>query len=223
MKFNLYDTENENLNMFDVEVNMSTKEENTMLVKATFGKDYENKFEDTATADMWGRKSVVSIKLVRVNEDFDDRADKNRRESESGVLDDNAPNRFQYFLEGFYVDISKNDMEYDSEKEYFKGMGHTILCWVLDMIDESKQSILLLQALGTGNAIQQERLVNYYKRIGFSTCVKLSNGSEVFSNGAVCMFAPMSSLFNKCKGRFEGKISNQSTGGDTFSEFRSFK
>ena len=93
------------------------------------------------------------------------------------------------------------------------------------MIDDSKTAILLLQALGSPSAKKQESLVHYYERLGFSTCVRVENDSNIFSNGAVCMYAPMSTLFQECKGRFGGRFGTtegtQNPKADPFDQFRS--
>lgn len=201
MIFNLYDKSGQyqNLNLLDANVNL---DKNHMTVTVHFGKDYEKTFNSEAIEEEIcdSTNKLVTISLYKVDQDFEIYSEKNQASSGSPI-DKNAPNRLNYFMEGFYVDIRKDCPLSDEEQSYFKGMGHIILCWVLDMIDDSLDSTLLLQALSPKSSTQGG-LVDYYKRLGFSTCVSVSNNDPMLSKGAVCMFSPMSNLFQECKSRF---------------------
>ncbi len=201
MIYNLYDKAGkyQDLNLLNANVKL---EKNHMTVTVHFGKDYAQTFNSEAIEEEICDNSneLIKISLYKVNQDFEIYSDKNQKSSGSPI-DKNAPNKLNYFMEGFYVDIRNDCPLSDEENLYFKGMGHIILCWVLDMIDDSLTSTLLLQALSP-RASTQKGLVDYYKRLGFATCVNVSENDPILSKGATCMYSPMSNLFQECKSRF---------------------
>lgn len=202
MIFNLYDKSGkyQDLNLLDANVKV---DKNHMKVSIHFGKDYEKTFNSEAIEEEIcdNTNELVKISLYKVDQNFEIYSEKNQTNSGSPI-NPNAPNKLQYFMEGFYVDVRKDCPLSDEEESYFKGIGHIILCWILNMIDDSLESILLLQALSPKPSTQRG-LVDYYKRLGFSTCVSVSDDNPILSKGATCMYSPMLNLFRECKNRFE--------------------
>lgn len=202
MLFNLYDKSGkyQDMNLLNVNVNI---EGGSMSVKVFIADDFEKAFGDENLFGHWLKsKEVIKITLERVNHDLETYSEKNQTRIEDHI-DENAPNKIQYVLSGFYVYVRDHLAFSEEERNYFKGMGHNILCWILCKLNKSSDAILLLNAYDGGTIPKQKKLVQYYEKIGFETCVKTSNGPyDIISRGAVCMYSPISSLFKECKNRF---------------------
>ena len=124
-------------------------------------------------------------------------------------LHEDTPLEYEYHLGGFYV-RARSDLRTPEEIEFFKGIGHDLLCWLLSQIDASGESFFALEADGSRSAdpatrtAQQKSLVNYYKKIGFKVCAKEEDHPR-FYNSAVCMYGKFSDIVQKCNSRFDIK------------------
>lgn len=114
-----------------------------------------------------------------------------------------APAKYDYLLNALYLHI-KPHLVTPQEKEFFKGIGTRLLCWMLTKIDATGDKILALEADGTSELDPAERirlqksLVAFYERLGFRTCAA-DVEERRFWNSSVCMYAKFSDVLSNCR------------------------
>ncbi len=112
-----------------------------------------------------------------------------------------TPDAYAYLLDGFY--FPKNDIKTSEGKRFFRGIGHSILCWLLRHIDPTGESIFALSADGAESEVpaeiasQQSNLVSYYERLGFRTCAEKVEDPRFF-NAGVCMYGTFNDIIGNC-------------------------
>lgn len=125
-------------------------------------------------------------------------------------LHEETPIMYEYHLGAFYVH-AREELVTRDEVEFFKGIGHNLLCWLLNQIDVSGESVFALEADGSPSVdpetktAEQKSLVAYYKNIGFKVCAKEEDHSR-FYNASVCMYGKFSDIIQRCNhSRFDIK------------------
>lgn len=123
--------------------------------------------------------------------------------SSSRTLRRDTPQYYSYLLSFFYVRV-KDHLILEAERNFFKGIGASLLCWLLRKIDNSGESILALEADGSSSSDpecrtrDQKSLVAFYEKLGFKVCAK--EVDEVrFWNSAVCMYSKFSNVISNCQ------------------------
>ena len=173
-----------------------------------FGKDYQKTFGNDLNE--YRDKPVVEINLVNDDSDisglmpseddeiFDKDDEEYDRHSIFTPLAVETPTKYKYRLSAFYV-LIKEKLETEKEKEFFRGVGHSLLCWIFSEANLGSNSILSLEASGDGD---QEELVKYYTKLGFKTCSDLSNVPRKWYDSAsasgICMYSTVNNLNNIC-------------------------
>lgn len=185
-------------NMIDVTV---SDEDGDIYVDATLGTDYFRVFGEGSIPGWRAGDPVVSLLL---SEHFGFTEDYSR----DFLLKRDTPRKFNYLLERFYVTV-KPKLVTAEEKEFFRGMGFSILCWYMKKMDEESGSdlVLILEAFDSPTVSKQEKLVAYYEKIGFATCSsppsKTLRTREYFYSGMVCMYALVKDFLGGCRSRFK--------------------
>ena len=230
MIYNLTETQGPyiGLNLIDADV---TSEDEVLRLEVRFGKDYENLFGDELVDKMHGEK-LVSITLVFDDDDIadlmtdedDEIYDKNSTEYDKDAqfipVSKGTPKTYKYRLAEFYVHVKKH-IKTQKEQDYFRGIGHTLLCWVLDKLNINSSEILALEASGDGD---QKGLVEFYKKIGFKTCGNISKMADKWwessSASGICMYTTIGHFKRICsvkERKFIGTLD------EPFKKFESFK
>ena len=196
-----------------------------------FGKDYEDFFGDELPGEMED-KELVSITLVVDDDDIaalmtpedDDTFDKNSTEYDEDAkfipVSKGTPKTYKYRLAAFYVHVKKT-IKTQEENDYFRGIGHALLCWVLDQLNLNPSEILSLEASGDG---EQKGLVEFYKKLGFKTCGNVSKMSDKWWNSSsasgICMYTTIAHFKRICSNKqrkFIGKVD------EPFKNFENFE
>ena len=224
----LYRLVENGLNLIDIKVDIENSQKSKIVtIDASFGKDYSKLF-GSETEDEWDEDNpIIHITLVRgddntedllptdLTEYFGDDDDpefvKNYKFLDLGLKKD-TPRVYQYRLSKFYVFVKKA-LSTKEECSFFKGAGHGVLCWVLNRIDPDGKSIFPLEADGSSETdsnreVSQISLVNYYKKLGFTTCADVENAPKSAFRDHVCMYSTFWNLQKKCNNRFTGTISD---------------
>jgi len=208
MFFRLFEQDGEyaNKNLLNANVIKKDKE---LDARFYFSKDYKETFGNDLF-DKFDGKPVVEINLVidKVNlmsglmtseddEIFDKENENYDKNSIFIPLSNDTPETYQYRLSAFYV-LVKEQLNTVAEKHFFRGIGYSLLCWILSDFHGSN-NILALEASGDGD---QEDLVKYYKKLGFKTCSDISNVPkkwyESVSASDICMYSTLSNLKSVC-------------------------
>ena len=218
MIFHLYEEEGEyaNKNLLDAEINYDDGK--TIECRIRFGKDYKKTFGDNGMVkryenankpvgkiDIYEDNSPIEDLLINEDSDIFDKNNFDEYDPKSVYypIASDTPRRYRYRLAGFYVDVKKH-LETQKEKEYFRGIGHSILCWIFSATKTGKgmekQNIFTLEASGSSG--DQEGLVRYYKKLGFKTCADLSTATSEWyhssSASGVCMYSTVENLLKIC-------------------------
>jgi len=218
-------TEN-GLNVIDIKVDIEISQDvKIVTIDASFGKDYSKLF-GSSTVDEWDEDDpILHITLVSgddetqdllptdLREHFGEGEDpefvKNYKFFDLGLKKD-TPRVYQYRLSKFYVFVKKA-LTTKEEHSFFRGAGHAVLCWVLNRIDPDGKSIFSLEADGsseTGSKREDSQisLVNYYKKLGFTTCADVEGAPKEAFRDQVCMYSTFWNLQKNCNNRFTGTI-----------------
>jgi len=214
------------LNVIDIKVDIEISHDvKIVTIDASFGKDYEKLF-GSSTVDAWDEDDpILHITLISgddntedllptdLTEHFGEGEDpefvKNYKFIDLGLKKD-TPKIYQFRLAKFYVFVKKA-LETKKEHSFFRGAGHAVLCWVLNRIDPAGNSIFSLEADGSSETgIERETsqisLVNYYKKLGFTTCADVENAPKEAYGTSICMYSTFQNLQKKCNNRFTGNI-----------------
>ena len=209
-------------NVIDIKVDIELSQDvKIVTIDASFGKDYVEIF-GSSTVDEWDEDDpILHITLANGNDDtsgllptdlsehLSEGEDPDYKFLNLGLKKD-TPEVYQYRLSKFYVFVKKA-LTTKKEHSFFKGAGHAVLCWVLNKIDPDGDSIFSLEADGSYTTdVKREdaqiSLVNYYKRLGFTTCADVENAPRSAFSEHVCMYSTFSNLQDKCNNRFTGSI-----------------
>jgi hypothetical protein len=209
MIFNLYEEEGKyaNKNLLNATI---INDGDTLDCRFFFGEDYKTTFGNDLIEKNKGNL-VVEISFVidsdnlmyglmtsEEDEIFDKEDDEYDRTSIFIPISTDTPRNYQYRLSAFYVWI-KEKIDTDIEKKFFKGIGHSLLCWIFSETNLGLDSILALEASGDSS---QKGLVNYYKGIGFKTCSDISNVPinwyDSASAAGICMYSTVQNLNKIC-------------------------
>ena len=174
-----------------------------------FGKDYKKTFGNKLFKQFSGKplieinliidNSNMSDLVVKENDDiFDKESSEYDKDSLFIPLSSDTPSTYKYRLSAFYV-LVKDFIESEKEKTFFGGIGHSLLCWVFSKANLGTNNILALEASGDGN---QEELVKYYTKLGFKTCIDVSNVPKRWFDSSIasgiCMYSTIDNFNNVC-------------------------
>ena len=206
-----------NFNLLNVDI---TSDDDVLLLEGHFGSHYDEFFGSNLVEKM-GDKSLVSIQLVMDNDEIsnlnmdgdEEFLDKNSpefdKDSKFVPILKGTPKKYKYRLGGFYVNVKRMSMT-QPESDFFKGIGHALLCWVFEQLKLKASEILALEASGDGN---QKLLVEFYKKLGFKTCGDVSKMTNAWwgsaSGSSVCMYSTIGNFKKICskkERKFVGKI-----------------
>lgn len=231
MIFNIHEEEGKyaNKNLINADI---IHDQNTLKCHFYFGKDYERTFGNQLFEQFEG-KPLVEIKLVIDNantrslmvnkndEMFDKDSDVYDENASFIPISDDTPIEYRYRMSGFYV-LVKEFLKSEDEKMFFRGIGHSLLCWILSEANLGKNCIFAIEASGSRTA-EQEGLVKYYTSVGFKTCGDISNVPKEwyksFSGTSICMYSTIENLYNICS----MKQRTFKTTGQDQNPFRTFK
>lgn len=219
MIYKLYEKSGKYKNMNLITASITTDDDNenqvildrkTRLVlssKFYIGSDYLKMFGRRTINNINFKKSdpVIEIQLVADNsltntlvlkkgeyDDFDE------QDVVYPIMKKSTPKKYKYRLSAFYVKV-KDQIKTKKESEYFKGIGYSLLCWILKQIDDKENTVITLEASGSGG---QKKLVEFYTRLGFKTCADNSKVSdEWYETGvasAICMYSDLKTLKKLC-------------------------
>ena len=214
------------------------KKDNELSCRFYFGKDYKKTFGDQLFVqfnnERFNKPAIeVSITIDRnssmsglIKKENDDVFNKNSQEYDKDSIfipaSKETPLNYHYRLAGFYV-LVKDKLQTEKEKQYFRGIGHALLCWILSESNLGQNNILALEASGSGD---QEKLVQYYTTLGFRTCANLSNVPKSYyksaTASAVCMYSTIGNVNSVCslKKRSFNSKENKSKSKNPFKYFR---
>ena len=211
INFKLFEQEGKYANKNLLNATISVIDNDQLQCEFRFGKEYEEMFG----IDLFPKfqdEPLIYIKLVIDDSDIsdlmldedDDIFDRNSTEFDENSIfipiSDETPREYKYRLAAFYVH-AKEYLNTQGEIEYFKGIGHSLLCWVFDKSNLNENSILALEASGDGD---QHGLVEFYKKLGFKTC-DLSKLPQKWyrssSASGICMFTKISNFKRVCSSK----------------------
>lgn len=209
MLFNLYEKDGKYANKNLINANI-VHEDGSLDCRFHFGKEYVKTFGKKLFKKFTG-KPLIEIKLqiddsyiseLMVDEN-DDIFDKNSSEYDPlslfTPLASETPERYKYRMSAFYV-LVRDFIETKEEKEFFRGIGHSLMCWVLSEANLPGDSIFAIEASGDE---EQDGLVNYYKKLGFKTCADLSIVPKKWYDSSVassiCMYSTIDNLKKICQ------------------------
>lgn len=222
MIYKLFETQGKykNKNLLTAHIVASDKNKNEVRMdhegrvglscKFYIGDEYVELFGTETLRKHNPNKHVVQITIVKDHElmrelipsidDFDeeDFEDEDFEDFIFPPLKKSTPKRYKYRLSGFYVNIKEN-IQTTEESEYFRGIGHSLLCWILGQIDDGN-AVLSLEASGEGS---QKKLVEFYTKLGFKTCADNSDVPDEWYKSPVasgiCMYSDLKTLKNVCE------------------------
>ncbi len=219
------------LNIIDLDVYV---DDDSLIVTASAGKDYPKLFGNHTIENF--NDDLVKVHLVlrtdETNGLIPSRPDEDDEEEYPLFLDlpyrEDTPLAYEYRLAQFYVLVknflmeNKDDRsieEIENELRFFRGIGHSILCWTLDRVLETNNTVLVLEASGEGET--QYNLVQMYKRLGFVTCLDIPVDAPIeYYVNSICMHSTFDMVRSKCKApRFSSSLSKKSPNGNAFKLF----
>lgn len=101
-------------------------------------------------------------------------------------------------LAWFYVFPRKSkfsDLMSSEERNFYRGLGAGLLCWVLKTMPKfNSNDLVLLEA----DASEEGRLARYYNKLGFHYCVNQKAYEEMAERQGACFYAKVSDLRETC-------------------------